>query len=444
MTYPEQSFPTENLYVSASELVPLDEFPQWIKEKENLTCWLEYPHSPNDDAIMMQHIDLIFASPQEFTAETIFRVTLRGGRLEERNSHGQATQRIYEMYKKGFDAINSSEDKDPVLIDSLALLLQEQDIFEKQQHPVYSKELQESNIASITFTKEKRKLEQILNSSENYSPEEILETISRYTILQIRTSPPENMPMRILHAYRKGLSALAGCSIKNRNFIHGVSKLFSSQSILVQQIALIPEGKVNENGYQTRPTKSGYEKPQKPKTVRLESFQNYEAHKDDRVTVAVFKRSAEQENVELSLSDKILVLQRHPKPNLEFEEDWYGYLWEVVGGGITKLPTPQATALFELQQETGLQDLPLKEYKVIPSENDPRNRNNWIYYTIISGDAPIVTSIEHIQYRWITIEEALSRSLARDHEAIFRQMCLDLGNAELKDYIRLQEKQEDK
>lgn len=106
------------------------------------------------------------------------------------------------------------------------------------------------------------------------------------------------------------------------------------------------EKRVNTNAYQIRSDKiqpSKYDKPQKPQTVNIirgKEIAEYIPKTGDRVTIALFKKPLGEEHTPLKLTDKVLLLQRHPNPYPEIHPegftDWYAYEWELVGGGITQ------------------------------------------------------------------------------------------------------------
>lgn len=83
----------------------------------------------------------------------------------------------------------------------------------------------------------------------------------------------------------------------------------------------------------------------------------------------------------------------------------------------------------EVSQETSLSETDPLLFGVIPP--DERGRQNWIFSAFVTDSVAIEKSVEHIADRWVTVEDALGQSLARDHEAILKQMCLEKGDKNL-------------
>jgi mutator protein MutT len=109
----------------------------------------------------------------------------------------------------------------------------------------------------------------------------------------------------------------------------------------------------------------------------------------------------------LEFEDKILLLKRHPKKP-------QGYTWGVPGGKIEEGETPEAAVIREVYEEVGVQ---LNQAELVPIEtlyirglqNDYtfyRFRKHFIVQPVIN-----LCLKEHVEARWVTIEEGLTLPL---------------------------------
>lgn len=85
--------------------------------------------------------------------------------------------------------------------------------------------------------------------------------------------------------------------------------------------------------------------------------------------------------------------------------------WELVGGGVEIGESPEKAASREILEETGLtvpittQDLVFAQTRVL---KDSEVNVIWLTYVAHSSDDTVTLSEEHTDYRWVSIESALS------------------------------------
>ena len=117
---------------------------------------------------------------------------------------------------------------------------------------------------------------------------------------------------------------------------------------------------------------------------------------------------------------EILLIQRKNDPGMG--------MWALPGGFINPYEEPIEAARRELEEETGLRNIPLKLFDVINGE-DPRG---WmikiIYYADLSENVVVTPGDDAKDYRWLHIQEcsyATARKfLFTDHQQIISDLFL--------------------
>lgn len=105
--------------------------------------------------------------------------------------------------------------------------------------------------------------------------------------------------------------------------------------------------------------------------------------------------------------DKILLLKRHPKKP-------EGYTWGLPGGKIDEGETPREAAVREVSEEIGLH-IPQNELEEIDTMYVRGPNSDYIFYRFRKRFENVpeidLNLKEHIEARWITIDEALTYPL---------------------------------
>jgi len=109
---------------------------------------------------------------------------------------------------------------------------------------------------------------------------------------------------------------------------------------------------------------------------------------------------------------KLLLIKRKNEP--------YQNLWAFPGGFVEMDESLEAAAARELEEETGMKNIPLEQFKTFgDTKRDPRGRNiSVVYYGITSkSNVEIRANDDAVEVQWFPITEL--PDLAFDHEMIF-------------------------
>jgi len=109
--------------------------------------------------------------------------------------------------------------------------------------------------------------------------------------------------------------------------------------------------------------------------------------------------------------DKVLLLRRSTK-----ETSMHG-MYELPGGKLEENETPKETAIVETQEEAGIRVSINKT--LVPHTDDGMKKVYHGFTASVSEDVEPVLSEEHDEYKWITIEDALTMKEPLSHHAEF-------------------------
>jgi 8-oxo-dGTP diphosphatase len=99
-------------------------------------------------------------------------------------------------------------------------------------------------------------------------------------------------------------------------------------------------------------------------------------------------------------------------------------MWDFPGGEVEMAEDPEAAAVRETVEETGIQPSDLKVFSVGSANRD--RFFVFIMYTGAADGSEVKLSFEHDQYRWVTLEELR----ATDLSPRFKRAADDLAAAE--------------
>jgi 8-oxo-dGTP diphosphatase len=110
--------------------------------------------------------------------------------------------------------------------------------------------------------------------------------------------------------------------------------------------------------------------------------------------------------VELNDTGKILVLKRNSG------HDVHEFKWELVYGRIAQGEDVETGLRRELQEEAGLTDVTVNQairiWHIYRGEQVPEKEVIGVSYYVSTAQEQIQISNEHLEYRWVAAEEALS------------------------------------
>ena len=122
---------------------------------------------------------------------------------------------------------------------------------------------------------------------------------------------------------------------------------------------------------------------------------------------------------------KILLLKRSPN------KDYLPNMWEEVTGRMNQFEDPESAARREVLEETGISDIeivkPIAVRHYFRGEEVAENEAILIVYWCKTTTEEVIISEEASEYKWLTIEEAISLA---DHPAVKEE--LEIFHQELK------------
>ena len=128
------------------------------------------------------------------------------------------------------------------------------------------------------------------------------------------------------------------------------------------------------------------------------------------VDAMVFRKNAE--------GWQVLLIKRKNEP---FKDKW-----ALPGGFVDMNETLEEAVVRELQEETGLHEIPLKQYHAFSDPNrDPRGRTvSVVFYAFVEGKTNVKGSDDAAEAQWHNLNQL--PGLAFDHQQIIRKAIDDL------------------
>lgn len=156
------------------------------------------------------------------------------------------------------------------------------------------------------------------------------------------------------------------------------------------------------------------------------------------ITVAIYKRKAFRVGKGWSKEDFILLLQRAENPyKISGYRDRFAFFWELLGGEVDPQDESIEAALErEVGEEAKLRLKSFKLYGYSPFLSKGKAATNWVFAGTVGLISWVRRSKEHVDHKWVTIEEALQTNLAAKHNEILRKICTTEGDEELVDFIK--------
>ncbi|MGM0612643.1 MAG: NUDIX domain-containing protein [Bacteroidota bacterium] len=129
------------------------------------------------------------------------------------------------------------------------------------------------------------------------------------------------------------------------------------------------------------------------------------------VDAMVFRKNAE--------GWQVLLIKRKNEP---FKDKW-----ALPGGFVDMNETLEEAVVRELQEETGLKDIPLKQYRAFSDpDRDPRGRTvSVVFYAFVEGKTKVKGSDDAAEAQWHNLNQL--PGLAFDHQQIIRKAIDDLN-----------------